>query len=771
MWRSALVITALLASTPVHWHRMSAAEPIRGGEEKSVDTLDAQIREALRHGDFGPAIAAWNDLLGLLRKASDTKREIDALIGRGETYLVLGHYGKAGEDLSLAVSMAEAAGDSRRAAAASGSLGNVYYMAGDLVRSRSALESALKAARTGGFVDIAALTLNNLGNLFAAIGQGPAAEAAFRESERLARDIGNTLLVARVKVNLARSEVRIGRYAVAETSLQAAVRDLSGQSPNRMFATTLMAIGQVFADLDRLRGDDVGSNGLHAYTLFNQATGVAAAVGDSRTESYGLGNLALLYERQGRGEEALDLARRALFLAQSVDAKESLYQWQWLVGRLLAREGESKAAISAYQGAVKTLQTLRVDLPDVDPTTGQPVFRDTVGAVYLQLTDLLLKEAEHERGATEQAYLTEARATVELLRSAELKDYFQDQCVDELQARTRPVDRLAAHTAALYPLILPERLALLVTLPDGLVQASLPISREELAEHVHAFRLLLEKRTTRQFLPYAKRLYDWLVRPIERHLVSHDVDTLVFIPDGALRTVPLAALHDGDAFLIENYAVATVPGLTLFDPRPLTDTSVEILINGLTEAVQGFSSLPFVSSELQAISDIYGGTVLKDQEFVIPRLRRSLATTRYTVVHIASHGVLAKNPKESFLLTFDGRLDMDGLERFVKLGRFRESPVELLTLSACRTAAGDDRAALGLAGMAVKAGARSAVATLWFINDQASSLLVADFYRRLRQRELSKAKALQQAQLRMMRDRRYRHPGYWSPFLIIGNWL
>ena len=141
------------------------------------------------------------------------------------------------------------------------------------------------------------------------------------------------------------------------------------------------------------------------------------------------------------------------------------------------------------------------------------------------------------------------------------------------------------------------------------------------------------------------------------------------------------------------------------------------------------------------------------------------------MVHIASHGQFEGDPRKTFLLTYDGKLTMNALESFIKLSRYREEPIELLTLSACRTAAGDDRAALGLAGVAVKAGARSALATLWYINDQASSVLVIEFYRQLSQPEMSKAKALQAAQQRLFADPRYRHPGYWSPFLLIGNWI
>ena len=114
---------------------------------------------------------------------------------------------------------------------------------------------------------------------------------------------------------------------------------------------------------------------------------------------------------------------------------------------------------------------------------------------------------------------------------------------------------------------------------------------------------------------------------------------------------------------------------------------------------------------------------------------------------------------------------MERLDHCIGLFRYRDEPLELLTLSACETAAGDDRAALGLAGIAVKAGARSALATLWYINDQASSELVAEFYRQLKKPGMSRGKALQLAQLKLLNDPRYKHPCYWAPFLLINNWL
>jgi CHAT domain-containing protein len=187
--------------------------------------------------------------------------------------------------------------------------------------------------------------------------------------------------------------------------------------------------------------------------------------------------------------------------------------------------------------------------------------------------------------------------------------------------------------------------------------------------------------------------------------------------------------------------------------------------------VQGFAPLPFVADELQSVQKLYGGTVRQDQQFTVPTMEKDLGDTPYQIVHIASHGQFDSDVNKTFLLTYDGKLGMNKLEQILGLSKFRTDAVELLTLSACETAAGDDRAALGLAGVAIKAGARSALATLWTVNDPASAELVSTFYRELQDPAVSKAKALQQAQLGLLKDARYRHPSYWSAFLLIGNWL
>ena len=139
-------------------------------------------------------------------------------------------------------------------------------------------------------------------------------------------------------------------------------------------------------------------------------------------------------------------------------------------------------------------------------------------------------------------------------------------------------------------------------------------------------------------------------------------------------------------------------------------------------------------------------------------------------MHVASHATFTGASETSFVLTHDGPLNMTTLYDVVAQSRFRE-PLELLTLSACETATGDDRAALGLSGVAIRAGARSALGTLWTVSDEASQTVLTDFYHELAKGDVSKAQALQRAQRQTLADPRFRHPFYWSPYVLISNWL
>lgn len=406
-------------------------------------------------------------------------------------------------------------------------------------------------------------------------------------------------------------------------------------------------------------------------------------------------------------------------------------------------------------------------------------YRKAVGTVYYELADLLLQRADGIKDEDLQVALREARAAAESLKSAELEDYFQDDCVNLLRSKQRGVESLSETAAVLYILPLPSRTEILVSLPGAagrpghIARFKSPIGDEELTNTVRSFRVNLENRTTNEFLEQAQKLHKLLIAPVEDTLRANRIDTLVFVPDGALRTVPMATLYDGAKYLIEKYAIAVTPGLELMEGGAKGLRAPRMMINGLTDAVQEFPPLPAVQTEVDRLGMLYPQKeMLMNGEFVKARVTEKFSGEPFTIVHIASHGHIDSDVRKSFVLTHSDKLTLDDLERLIRPGQLADKPLELLTLSACQTAAGDDRAALGLGGVAVKAGARAAFATLWCVNDRASAELVADFYTELTAPGgRTKAVALQNAQRRLLSNPRYAHPCYWAPYLIIGNWL
>jgi CHAT domain-containing protein len=685
--------------------------------------------------------------------------------------MALGQSKQALQSLELALALAQKSGEPLMEASLLGHLGRTYLTLRQLPEASDYLAQAAATARKHNSSPLLATTLNDLGILFALKQQDKEALDAFQESVTYAHNADLSLLAATARTNAARAFLQLDQPANSRMALDAAFHQLKDVPPSRNKSHGLIGIALAYQRLLSQLPEERDPLLLRTAGILQEAITVAEEQGDKRTLSYALGYLGHLYEAEFRMDEALQLTRRALFIAQSVDAPESLYRWQWQLGRQLAATGRLDEAIASYRQAATTLQPIRIEVmraPSESPVAGQ----ETMKPMYFELADLLLQRASlTEDGNAAEGYLLAARDAIEVYKTAELRDYFKDDCVDAVRSRLTTLDRLSSDTAVIYPIMFSSRLELLMSLPTGLTRVSVPVTADRLTQEIREFRRLVEKRTTREYLPHAQQLYDWLVRPLEPHLSQPQITTLVFVPDSAIRTIPLAALHDGSSFLLNKFALAMTPGLTLTDPRPLNRDKLRFLTAGLTKSVQGFPALPYVAEEMASIEHLYKGDQLINDAFRKPRLEQELRDGRYGVLHIGTHGKFSTDVNDSFLLTFDGKLTMQALDQLVGLFRFRQEPLELLTLSACQTGVGDDRAALGLAGVALKAGARSALATLWFINDEASATLISEFYRQLRNPALSKAVALQRAQLKLLSDRIYEHPAYWSPFLLLNNWL
>lgn len=757
----------------------SSQSPIKTNLQQPAPTQQIQVAGeydakgglAWQNGDFAQAIYYWNEAARLYEQENNQGQYCRVLDKLSLAYQAVGQLQKARLSLETALNLSEAIDDAKQKALILGHLGNLHQALGNRDLARQNLLQGLQIAKEGGYEDIAAAIYNNMGNLFLSEDNYQEAATAYQTSMTLARQSQKSLLSATARANYATAIMHLGKYEKAESSLAQVLVVLSQTEDSHDKAYILINVGLSYADLQDHMPSRRDEFLVSASKIMAEAAVVAARISDYQASSYALGYAGKLYEDEHRYREALELSRQAVFAAQRVRAPEALYRWQWQTARLLKQLGKTDAAIAAYRRTVYTLQSIRQEMEScVGKSLSQ--YRKVAGVIYFELVDLLLKQADTSETVEQRtALLIETRDLVELLRVNELRNYFKDDCVDAARENIVKLDQLCRKTAIVYPVVLQDRIELLVSLPTGMKQYKLLVEKQELIREVRNFRHLLEKRTTWEFLPHAMTLYDYLIRPMEADLASQKVDTLVFVPGGALRTIPLAALHDGTRFLVDSYATAVTPGLNLTDPSPVDRENMQVMIAGLTQATQGFAPLPYVQDEIQSISQICPSTTMLDKDFVVAKFKESLQQKHFNILHIASHGQFQSDVDRTFILTFDSKLTLSTLDEYIGFLRFRQEPLDLLTLSACETAAGDDLAALGLAGVAIRAGARSALATLWHINDAATSVLIEEFYRQIQKPSVSRAVALQKAQKKLLHDSRYEHPAYWSPFLLINNWL
>lgn len=473
----------------------------------------------------------------------DSAQPLDVLLQQADAYEARGQYRNALAVLRTAQPLADSLDPARRAALL-GALGKALWLTGATEEARRELERSIALARQANASRIAAASLNDLGNLAAERGDGHAARAAYEDSLHLARQAQDSALVATVLINAARLEARAGDARRAETRLAEAARAVEALPDSHDKAFDFLAIGQLRRNLPGA----AAAQRARAVQDFTAAETLARRLGDQRNPSYALGYQGQWQQEEGHAAEALALYRQAVFAAQQADAPELLYRWQWAIGRLLKAQGDRDGAIVAYQQAVANLQAIRQDFT-LDRSRGAGSFRTSVGDAFVELADLLLQRAARSATpAAREADLLAARDTMEALKTAEVRDYFQDECVTALQARTVALDRPPPQTAILYPIVLPDRLELLLQSPAGIRQVTVRVDRATFTGVVYEFRRYLEKRTSREYLPLAQQLYGWLIQPVQSELDAQHIETLVIAPDGPLRTIPMAALHDGQVF-------------------------------------------------------------------------------------------------------------------------------------------------------------------------------------------------------------------------------
>ncbi|XGV88937.1 MAG: CHAT domain-containing protein [Limnothrix sp. BL-A-16] len=528
---------------------------------------------------------------------------------------------------------------------------------------------------------------------------------------------------------------------------------------------------------------------------------VLSLVQRAQQQAESLGDRALLgWAWQLRGQVlaqgsdragAAQAARSALGQWEPLDRPEWNYEALWLWGRMAHHLGQAREALAAYrlaaeaaQAARSSLAGLSVRLPGLQ-TEGVQGWLDRAEPLYRQQMGLLF-------GSAETNHWIEASEQLQNLQLQRIENFLQCRLDNPapsnlLQLADSTTDERTAVVVVAITELPPDLASGSANrLIDTLVRWKDPQTGQE-RQNLHRqpiARSELEtivKRLTRHFRQVGRaralqqdsqQLYRWILEPHRPILTAADINLLVCVLDPSLRNLPIDALFDGERYLVESFAVAIAPDVKL-DPASDRGRRGPALWAGLSEPREGFAALAPVPQQLAQLGKLLKGQVLLNQQFTPRALTQALVSQPITVLHLATHGQFSSQRDDTFLLTWEGKLNTEDLDQLLKeRWAKRSEPLDLLTLSACQTATGDRYEALGLAGLAVRSGARSLVSSLWNIPaDDTANQFFSQFYRGWLA-GLSKARALQQAKLKLLSDQGNlaADPYSWAGFVLIGDW-
>lgn len=736
-------------------------------------------------GKPSDAINQWSEAIKIYQASGDrTSHQLlgEALADQAQTYIALGQYRLAIAKSQKALDLARQIQDQKTEAVAWGVLGNAYSISGEYEQALNAYSQSQKLASATNNPEYLITALNNRFNILfsrsqelLSQAQSAGQEGIEEEAHRLSRLASSDRRQARATATdaLQRSS---GSTSIGEvTALLNSIR-LEEQQPHSQHSLITSYQQQAFSLLQRI--PDSRSKVFSLIRLsatkgldlklksgsLQQAVTVAQNIGDRRSESIALGLLGQIYEVAKQYDKAMALTNSAQFAAQAVNAMDSLYRWQWQAGRIYKALGRNDEAIQSYRQAIASIQDIRGDIISASSDL-QFDMQDRVSPVYRQLMELLLQRNNNQDTIEEVLQLSD------LLRLSELQNFFGDECVeirDGILSGAKTFLPQADH-ALVNSIVLPNSTWIVLRLPNGTIKNyQINLTAQELQEEISSFRLTLEDFTSSDYSIPAQKFYNLLLAPMMSELEEAKVSTLVFVNDGILRNIPMAVLYDGKQFLIQKYTILNSLGFNFSILQKEKLQKPQALIFGLAAKIPPFDSLPFVKNETKAVQNILGGKRFLDKNFTIETLEKQIQSQGYPIVHIATHGLFAGSAKQTFLQAFDRRIWLKEFEKVLQ-NRSPKNPLSLLMLSACQTAAGDNRATLGIAGLAARNGISHVIASLWAVNDRDVLPLIEDFYTILKQPGVNEIEALRKAQLNFLLNGVTNQPSVWANFILVSD--
>jgi CHAT domain-containing protein/tetratricopeptide (TPR) repeat protein len=818
----------------------------RSGEAITLNNIGL-VYDAL--GEKQKALSFYNQALPLRKAVGDRSGEAYTLNNIGFVYDALGEKQKALSFYNQALPLRKAVGDRSGEAYTLNNIGLVYDALGEKQKALSFYNQALPLWKAVGDRSGEATTLNNIGAVYDALGEKQKALSFYNQALPLRKAVGDRSGEATTLNNIGAVYDALGEKQKALSfynqalPLRKAVGDRSGE------AYTLNNIGAVYDALGEKQ---------KALSYFNQALPLWKAVGDRSGEATTLSWIGYLLAAQKQPALAIFFYKQSVNITESLrnDIRELPKDTQQTYTQTVTSRYRTLADLLLQQNRIleaqQVLDLLKVQELDDYLKTVRGNAQTAKGVDYLQPEQQILTQfneplktaiqlgeeltqlrniPEANRTPAQQQRITQL-VNLEAQLNQQFNDFTNSPAVQTALAQLNPstlrqtvdladLDALRdnlrqLNAVLLYPLILPDRLELVITTPNSApLRRTVNVSNTELNQTILEFRQQMqacETKTctaadTEKVKALSQKLYNWLIKPLEADLKQTNAQSIIYSPDGQLRYIPLAALHDGNQWLTQRLRINNITAKSLNNLEPQSSNpQLKVLAGAFTEGRYqfnvgpqqfSFDGLPFTKKEIsQLVAAVPGTTPLLDQSFSLAAITPRM--NEYNVLHLATHAAfLPGQPENSFILFGNGdRATLRDIENWSLFN------IDMVILSACETGLGlklgDGVEILGLGYQFQNRGVKATIASLWQVNDESTQQLMNTLYTQLKQGNTSKTEALRQAQLTLIQGKGqtssknragisvnpttgkeapqqtaidYSHPYYWAPFILIGNGL
>lgn len=807
----------------------------RRGEGESLNSIGSVYNY---RGDYEQALDYYRQALAIGQEIGDALVKGDSLHNIGLIYRNWGQYEKALGYYQQSLAISREIGDSQGEGVSLNNIGALYNYLGQYQQALIYFQQALTLQKELGDRFGEGYSLNNIGFIYKQLGQDETALKHYQQSLTIRREIGDKPGEAESLHNIGSIYQVLGQsnkamdYAQLSLTIRQAIGDRQGEG------VSLHSIGMIYAGSEQFE---------RAFAHYRQSLAIKQELGDRQGEGESLHHVAALFQAQAQPKLAILFFKESVRTYEAIraDIRQLPIEQQKSYTRTIEQTYRDLAALLLQQDRIieaqQVLDLLKVQelkdylknirssdsrsltilKPEQEILERYTALQKTAIEIGQELNELRQLKTQRELITTEAERLTQLLQLEQditqqfntFIDSAPIQSWL-DQLSRNTLKQTLPLEELNAlrdnlrntNAALIYPLILEDRLELILTTPDSppIRRTVTNLNATELKETIIAYRRALQSPSRlSETKRLAQRLYSWLIAPLEAELAAAQPETLVYAPDGVLRYIPLAALHDGELWLAERYATNNIvaQSLTEFDTAPTLNPRVLAGAWGnqsrsvkAGDKTFNFGSIPFTLSEVQSLTQFLPTEVLLEQDFSRHNLTAKDLNS-FSIIHLATHGQFAAgNASNSFLALGSGEA--------ISLPEIKDltlTNVDLVVLSACETGVSGDfgqgEEILGLGYQFQRAGAKAALASLWQVDDGGTQELMNAFYAALKQ-GMTKADALQAAQQALISNdyqasgiQRKRiegnapttehtvsqgywsHPYYWAPFILIGNGL